>query len=56
MESKEATELNVVIPALVAGIQPSANSGASREMDSGHKGRNDATLFPVLFRPEAERL
>jgi hypothetical protein len=28
MESKEATTLNVVIPALVAGIQLSANFGA----------------------------
>jgi hypothetical protein len=48
MEPKEATTLNVVIPALVAGIQLSANFGASREMDSGHEGRNDA-IFPVLF-------
>jgi hypothetical protein len=29
MESKDATTLNVVIPALVAGIQLSANFGAS---------------------------
>ncbi len=43
--AKEATTLNVVIPALVAGIQLSANFGASREMDSGHKGRNDANCF-----------
>jgi hypothetical protein len=55
MGSREAIELNVVIPARVAGIQLSADSGASREMDSGHKGRNDATLFPVVFRPEPER-
>jgi hypothetical protein len=41
MESKDATTLDVVIPALVAEIQPTANSGAGREMDSGHKGRND---------------
>ena len=30
-----------VIPALVAGIQPSASSGASCEMDPGHKARDD---------------
>ena len=37
---------NIVIPGLVPGIQPSANAGASGEMDPGHKARDDR---PPLF-------
>src|SRR5581483_128229 len=36
-----------VIPALVAGIQPSANAGASREMGPGHKARDDNYEFGI---------
>jgi hypothetical protein len=32
----------IVIPALVAGIQRTANARASREMDPGHKARDDS--------------
>jgi hypothetical protein len=34
-------ELTFVMPGLVPGIQPTARSGASGEMDSGDKRRND---------------
>jgi hypothetical protein len=33
-----------VIPALVAGIQLSANARASRALDPGHKARDDSTM------------
>jgi hypothetical protein len=36
-----------VIPALVAGIQPSPISGASGEMDPGHKARDDKDALAV---------
>jgi len=40
---------NRVIPALVAGIQPSSSAGASGKMDPGDEHRDDkcvATLVP----------
>jgi hypothetical protein len=37
----EAVTANLVIPALVAGIQLSANAGAKWLMDPGHKARDD---------------
>jgi branched-chain amino acid transport system ATP-binding protein len=40
---------NVVIPGLVPGIQPSANAGASGEMDPGHKARDDR---PPMFEAQ----
>jgi len=41
--------LTAVIPALVAGIQPSANAGASRELDPGHKARDDLLRLEERF-------